>query len=302
MGRIHSTAIAFASILSVAALSSTLSAQYEKAKPSPAPSPEHTSHPATRPMEPATTTGANAMSLTATLEDPEAKAKKQAATVKVATRGVRMVDPAVSGEKPIKGQGHLHYQVDDGPVIATTALKLSFHGLKPGAHNITVSWRRTTTAPWGPAEAQRHDPAVIGRRRTSIGRAAWAAVAAATSPGRLRDQPRHGREADRARLRVPGEADGPAGRPGGRRGHRPLRGQRPPGLREAHRERPGLPLGAAGATVDVPPGGRPRGQRLRHSRRLRLRHPRPDGVPDLRGRAGLRHGTRGRATSPPATR
>jgi hypothetical protein len=35
MGRIHSTAIAFASILSVAALSSTLSAQYEKGTPSP---------------------------------------------------------------------------------------------------------------------------------------------------------------------------------------------------------------------------------------------------------------------------
>jgi hypothetical protein len=36
MRRIHSTAIASASILSVAALSSTLSAQYEKAKPRPA--------------------------------------------------------------------------------------------------------------------------------------------------------------------------------------------------------------------------------------------------------------------------
>jgi hypothetical protein len=39
MGRIHSTAIAFASIPSVAALGSTLSAQYEeKGKPSPEPS------------------------------------------------------------------------------------------------------------------------------------------------------------------------------------------------------------------------------------------------------------------------
>ena len=40
MGRNHSTAIAFASILTVAALGSTLSAQYEeKGKPSPQPSP-----------------------------------------------------------------------------------------------------------------------------------------------------------------------------------------------------------------------------------------------------------------------
>jgi hypothetical protein len=152
MGRIDWTATAFASILSVAALSSTLSAQYEKAKPSPAPSPEHTSHPATRPMEPSTATGANAMSLTATLEDPEAKAKKQAATVKVATRGIRLVDPAVSGEKPIRGEGHLHYQVDDCPVIATTAPKLSFHGLKPGAHDITVMLAANDHSPLGPQQ------------------------------------------------------------------------------------------------------------------------------------------------------
>jgi hypothetical protein len=163
MGPNHSTAIAFASILSIAAIGSTLAAQYEeKGKPSPQPSPGMThpspaatggtAVPATRPMEPATSTGANAMSLTATLVDPEAKAKKQAATVKVTTKGVRIVDPAVSGEKPIKGQGHLHYQVDDGPIIATTALKLSFHGLKPGAHGIMVQLAANDHGPLGPAQ------------------------------------------------------------------------------------------------------------------------------------------------------
>jgi hypothetical protein len=156
MARIHWTTVAFASILSVAALGSTLSAQYEKAKPSPDPSPAgtpgNTSHPATRPAEPATATGANAMTLTASLEDAEAKAKKQAATVKVATRGIRLVDPAVSGEKPIRGQGHLHYQMDDGPVIATTAPKLSFHGLKPGSHSITVMLAANDHSPLGPQQ------------------------------------------------------------------------------------------------------------------------------------------------------
>ena len=39
MQRPHSTAIAFASILTVAALGSTLSAQREKGKPSPSPTP-----------------------------------------------------------------------------------------------------------------------------------------------------------------------------------------------------------------------------------------------------------------------
>lgn len=156
----HSTAIAFASILSVAAIGSTLAAPYEeKGKPSPQPSPgmtqpspAATAVPATRPKEPATPTGANAMSLTATLVDPEAKAKKQAATVKVTTRGVRIVDPAVSGEKPIKGQGHLHYQVDDGPIVATTALKLSFHGLKAGPHSIMVQLAANDHSPLGPEQ------------------------------------------------------------------------------------------------------------------------------------------------------
>jgi hypothetical protein len=160
MGPNHSTAIAFASILSVAAIGSTLSAQYEeKGKPSPqpspgmtGPSPATTAVPATRPMEPATSTGANAMSLTATLVDAEAKAKKQAATVKVTTTGVRIVDPADSGEKPIKGQGHLHYQVDDGPIIATTALKLSFHGLKPGTHGVMVQLAANDHSPLGPEQ------------------------------------------------------------------------------------------------------------------------------------------------------
>lgn len=35
-------------------------------------------------------------------------------------------------------QGHLHYQVDDGPVIATTTTKLSFHNLTAGSHKIMV--------------------------------------------------------------------------------------------------------------------------------------------------------------------
>ena len=150
----NSTAIAFASILSIAALGSTLSAQYEeKGKPSPQPpATGGTAVPATRPMEPATSTGANAMSLTATLVDPEAKAKKQAATVSVAIKGVRIVDPAISGEKPIKGQGHLHYQVDDGPIVATTAPKLSFHGLKSGTHSIMVQLAANDHSPLGPQQ------------------------------------------------------------------------------------------------------------------------------------------------------
>ena len=131
-----STGIAFASILSCAALASSVFAQSEKGKPSGA----------------AAADGPPTMSLRAELVDPEAKGRKQAATVKVTTTGVRIVDPALSEEKPVKGQGHLHYQVDDGPVVATTAPKLSFHGLKSGAHTIVVALAANDHSPLGPEQ------------------------------------------------------------------------------------------------------------------------------------------------------
>jgi hypothetical protein len=77
--------------------------------------------------------------LTAKLVDPEKKAQQKAATVDVKVTGIKIIDPATVNEKPIAGQGHLHYQVDDGPIIATTTMKLSFHGLTPGPHKIVVT-------------------------------------------------------------------------------------------------------------------------------------------------------------------
>jgi hypothetical protein len=90
--------------------------------------------------------------LKASLVDAEAKARQQAATVKVDVTGVKLTDPALAKEKPMKGQGHLHYQVDDGPIVATTAPKLSFHGLKPGSHRITVALAANDHSPLGPQQ------------------------------------------------------------------------------------------------------------------------------------------------------
>lgn len=53
---------------------------------------------------------------------------------------------------PIKGQGHLHYRVDDGPVIATTSAKLSFHGLASGKHKIVVMLANNDHSPAGPQQ------------------------------------------------------------------------------------------------------------------------------------------------------
>ena len=71
--------------------------------------------------------------------DPEVNAKKAGATVEIKVSGIQLVDPASAHEKPQAGQGHLHYRVDDGPVIATTAPKLSFHELSRGEHRFELT-------------------------------------------------------------------------------------------------------------------------------------------------------------------
>src|SRR5580765_6702619 len=63
-------------------------------------------------------------SLTARLIDAENKARQKTATVEVSVSGMELIDPAQVNERAKTGQGHLHYQVDDGIVIATTTTKL----------------------------------------------------------------------------------------------------------------------------------------------------------------------------------
>ena len=88
--------------------------------------------------------------MTAKLIDADKKAAEGGATVEVTTSGVELVDPAGSNEKPVLGQGHLHYRVDKGPVIATPSAKLSFHELTPGMHTIEVMLAGNDHKPLGP--------------------------------------------------------------------------------------------------------------------------------------------------------
>jgi hypothetical protein len=110
----------------------------------------------TYPDKPATGTeksmGAKPMTFKAMLVDEKTKAEKKNAVVKVTVTGIKMVDPALVNEKPRPGQGHIHYQVDDGPIIATPSLKLSLHELKPGEHTIKVTLVGNDHKPLGPEE------------------------------------------------------------------------------------------------------------------------------------------------------
>lgn len=90
-----------------------------------------------------------AVMMVAKLINAEQQAAKHAATVQVTVTGVELVDPATAGEKPVLGQGHLHYMVDSGVVVATPVPKLSFHELKPGDHVITVTLAGNDHTPLG---------------------------------------------------------------------------------------------------------------------------------------------------------
>lgn len=101
-------------------------------------------------MESDAGTGAGqSATMKAILVDPAINAKDKTATVKVEVTGVKLIDPALTNKQPTKGQGHLHYRVDDGPVIATTTTKLSFHELTPGKHKIVVMVANNDHSPSG---------------------------------------------------------------------------------------------------------------------------------------------------------
>lgn len=104
------------------------------------------------PTRPSPAAGAT---LVVRLIDPVQKAEKRAATVECTVTGLQVVDPATVNEQPRPGQGHLHYQVDGGMIIATTAMKLSFHELKPGEHVISVTLAANDHAALGPPQTVR---------------------------------------------------------------------------------------------------------------------------------------------------
>jgi hypothetical protein len=94
----------------------------------------------------------NSLELSARLIDPEKKAQEQTASVEVTVAGIQLIDPAAMNEQSQQGQGHLHYQLDNGPIIATPSTKLSFHELSSGPHKITVMLAGNDHQPLGPKE------------------------------------------------------------------------------------------------------------------------------------------------------
>ncbi|HWN81304.1 MAG TPA: hypothetical protein VNM87_04355 [Candidatus Udaeobacter sp.] len=119
---------------------------------------------------------ASGMTLTATLlgptgeklvpPTPDGAIDADEAIVQVDVKGIDLIDPAKTGEKPAPGQGHLHYRVDRQPVIATTATKLSFHELGPGPHTIEVMLAANDHSPLGPMATLRVNSGEAPKRTT----------------------------------------------------------------------------------------------------------------------------------------
>ena len=83
-------------------------------------------------------------------------------------------DKAMPGKEPVNGKeaepgangdavnggaapggaktGHIHYQIDDGPIVATPVTKLSFHNLPTGSHKINVVLVDSNHKPLGPKQ------------------------------------------------------------------------------------------------------------------------------------------------------
>jgi hypothetical protein len=97
-----------------------------------------------------TSTNMGPATLQATLVEPTLQSKNKAATVNVAISGIQLVEPPVSAPVHVAGQGHLHYQLDNLPMIATTSTNLGFHGLSSGSHQITVMLAGNDHRPLGP--------------------------------------------------------------------------------------------------------------------------------------------------------
>src|SRR5512140_261805 len=62
---------------------------------------------------------AHTPTLKATLVDAAKKAEAKTATVQATVGGINLIDPDKTHGQVKKGQGHLHYQLDNGPTIAT---------------------------------------------------------------------------------------------------------------------------------------------------------------------------------------
>lgn len=87
------------------------------------------------PSTPTSTKAKGDVTLTVKLVDEAMLSKDKMAKVEVGVTGVKLM----SEHKGSHMGSHLHYQIDDSPIIVTSTPTLSFANLTPGKHTINVT-------------------------------------------------------------------------------------------------------------------------------------------------------------------
>jgi hypothetical protein len=90
------------------------------------------------------------VSFSAVLLHPRKSAAGRSVDIAVHVSGIQLVDPDLTNGQAKRGQAHLTYRVDYGPVVVTTATRLEFARLPSGNHEIIVALAANDGAPLGP--------------------------------------------------------------------------------------------------------------------------------------------------------
>ena len=83
------------------------------------------------------------------LIEPERHARRRQALVQILIDGLEIVDPIEVNEVPREGQGHVHLQVDDGPILAVPSLRMRLRRLTRGGHTFRVMLHANDHTPLG---------------------------------------------------------------------------------------------------------------------------------------------------------
>lgn len=87
--------------------------------------------------------------VTAELVKPAANSKRGVALLSIHVIGLQIVDPIEVDEVPKAGEGHVHVQLNDGPILAVPSLKMRLTHIAPGQHVIKVMLHANDHSPIG---------------------------------------------------------------------------------------------------------------------------------------------------------
>lgn len=74
--------------------------------------------------------------------------------MQIAVNDLQIVDPIEADEVPHDGQGHVHLQLDDGPILAVPSMRMRLSRIGRGSHTIKVMLHANDHSSLGATQAQ----------------------------------------------------------------------------------------------------------------------------------------------------